>query len=253
MPFYIHGYVDSLLKPVYALSGFKVRKFDAFVLLNSAHTPMGIKKLDLERCGTHLGGGLIETPLAFDGIFGFGSGPLSVVSQLSTCEIIPNSFSHCSKRYGNGEGILALGAIVESSIVSILLVLTLKPLCGTHLGGGLIETPLAFDGIFGFGSGPLSVVSQLSTCEIIPNSFSHCSKRYGNGEGILALGAIVESNLVLKDKIIVYDLANQQIGWMNYNCSMFVNVNVTLRKDKNNNSKAKHSSSIINSEFHHHL
>ncbi|XP_027186160.1 aspartic proteinase 36-like [Cicer arietinum] len=68
-------------------------------------------------CGTHLGGGLIETPTLFDGTFGFGPGPLSVVSQLSTREIITNAFSHCLKGDGNGGGILALGAVVEPSIV----------------------------------------------------------------------------------------------------------------------------------------
>ncbi|XVF69055.1 hypothetical protein PTKIN_Ptkin11bG0050400 [Pterospermum kingtungense] len=39
------------------------------------------------------------------------------------------------------------------------------------------------------------------------------------GQALTILG-----DLVLKDKIVVYDLANQQIGWTNYDCSMAVNV-----------------------------
>lgn len=39
------------------------------------------------------------------------------------------------------------------------------------------------------------------------------------GQGITILG-----DLVLKDKIFVYDLAGQRIGWANYDCSMSVNV-----------------------------
>ncbi|XP_022755920.1 aspartic proteinase-like protein 2 [Durio zibethinus] len=39
------------------------------------------------------------------------------------------------------------------------------------------------------------------------------------GQGITILG-----DLVLKDKIFVYDLANQRIGWTNYDCSTSVNV-----------------------------
>ncbi|XP_057457112.1 aspartic proteinase 36 [Lotus japonicus] len=42
------------------------------------------------------------------------------------------------------------------------------------------------------------------------------------GQGITILG-----DLVLKDKIIVYDLAGQRIGWANYDCSSTVNVSAT--------------------------
>ncbi|KAK9676906.1 hypothetical protein RND81_11G109000 [Saponaria officinalis] len=39
------------------------------------------------------------------------------------------------------------------------------------------------------------------------------------GQGITILG-----DIVLKDKAVVYDLANQRIGWVNYDCSQSVNV-----------------------------
>jgi hypothetical protein len=39
------------------------------------------------------------------------------------------------------------------------------------------------------------------------------------GQGVTILG-----DLVLKDKIVVYDLAGQRIGWANYDCSLSVNV-----------------------------
>ncbi|KAG5140829.1 hypothetical protein JHK84_034597 [Glycine max] len=42
------------------------------------------------------------------------------------------------------------------------------------------------------------------------------------GQGITILG-----DLVLKDKIVVYDLAGQRIGWANYDCSLSVNVSAT--------------------------
>ncbi|XP_057984032.1 aspartic proteinase 36-like [Malania oleifera] len=46
-------------------------------------------------------------------------------------------------------------------------------------------------------------------------------------QGITILG-----DLVLKDKIFVYDLARQRIGWANYDCSSSVNVSVTSGKDE---------------------
>ncbi|XP_052187152.1 aspartic proteinase 36-like [Diospyros lotus] len=47
------------------------------------------------------------------------------------------------------------------------------------------------------------------------------------GQGITILG-----DLVLKDKIIVYDLAGQRIGWANYDCSLSVNVSTTTGTGK---------------------
>ncbi|CAH9119558.1 unnamed protein product [Cuscuta europaea] len=44
------------------------------------------------------------------------------------------------------------------------------------------------------------------------------------GQGITILG-----DLVLKDKIVVYDLENQRIGWTKYDCSMPVNVSTATR------------------------
>lgn len=47
------------------------------------------------------------------------------------------------------------------------------------------------------------------------------------GQGITILG-----DLVLKDKIVVYDLANQRVGWTNYDCSKPVNVSTTTRSGR---------------------
>ncbi|GLT80822.1 hypothetical protein SLA2020_522380 [Shorea laevis] len=48
-----------------------------------------------------------------------------------------------------------------------------------------------------------------------------------SGQGITILG-----DLVLKDKIVVYDLANQRLGWVNYDCSQPVNVSTTTSNGK---------------------
>lgn len=48
-----------------------------------------------------------------------------------------------------------------------------------------------------------------------------------SGQGLTILG-----DLVLKDKIIVYDLAGQRIGWASYDCSQAVNVSATTSRGK---------------------
>ncbi|XP_038694355.1 aspartic proteinase 39 isoform X2 [Tripterygium wilfordii] len=45
-------------------------------------------------------------------------------------------------------------------------------------------------------------------------------------------GITILGDLVLKDKIIVYDLARQRVGWASYDCSLAVNVSMTSGKDQ---------------------
>ncbi|CAA2985835.1 aspartic proteinase-like protein 2 isoform X1 [Olea europaea var. sylvestris] len=64
------------------------------------------------------------------------------------------------------------------------------------------------------------------------------------GQGITILG-----DLVLKDKIVVYDLADQRIGWVNYDCSSSVNVSATTGNGKTeyvNTGQIDNSSSRLN-------
>ncbi|XP_057541495.1 aspartic proteinase 36 [Amaranthus tricolor] len=49
-----------------------------------------------------------------------------------------------------------------------------------------------------------------------------------DGQGMTILG-----DLVLKDKAVVYDLANQRIGWVNYDCSQSVNVSTSTGSNTN--------------------
>lgn len=69
------------------------------------------------RCSIYQYGDLTRTTVALDGIFGFGRGEFSVISQLSSRGITPKVFSHCLKGGENGGGILVLGEILEPSIV----------------------------------------------------------------------------------------------------------------------------------------
>ncbi|GAB4824799.1 hypothetical protein Ancab_007669 [Ancistrocladus abbreviatus] len=52
-----------------------------------------------------------------------------------------------------------------------------------------------------------------------------------DGQELTILG-----DLVLKDKIVVYDLARQQIGWVNYDCATTVNVSANTTTGTNTNT-----------------
>lgn len=65
-----------------------------------------------------------------------------------------------------------------------------------------------------------------------------------SGQGITILG-----DLVLKDKIVVYDLARQRIGWASYDCSQSVNVSMVSGKDEFINAAQLSVSSSTHAEF----
>ncbi|XP_015873543.3 aspartic proteinase 36 isoform X1 [Ziziphus jujuba] len=67
------------------------------------------------------------------------------------------------------------------------------------------------------------------------------------GQSITILG-----DVVLKDKIFVYDLGGQRIGWANYDCSMSVNVSATSRTGRSeyvNAGQLSDGSSIHNEPY----
>ncbi|KAH9734603.1 eukaryotic aspartyl protease family protein [Citrus sinensis] len=282
-------------------------------------------------CSTYQTGDLSKTDKAIDGIFGFGQGDLSVISQLASRGITPRVFSHCLKGQGNGGGILVLGEILEPSIVYSPLVPS-KPhynlnLHGITVNGQLLSIdPSAFaasnnretivdsgttltylveEAFDPFVSAITATVSQSVTptmskgkqCYLVSNSVSDIFPRVSlNFEGgasmvlkpeeyLIHLGFYVSfspisfailickvnksdmilvnvellkkvdfdgflfqdgaamwcigfekspggvsilGDLVLKDKIFVYDLARQRVGWANYD----LNVSITSGKDQ---------------------
>ncbi|XP_048127471.1 aspartic proteinase 36 isoform X2 [Rhodamnia argentea] len=243
-------------------------------------------------CSTYQSGDLTKSDKAIDGIFGFGGGDLSVVSQLSSRGITPKVFSHCLRGDGNGGGIMVLGEILEPSIVYSPLVpsqphynLNLQSIAvngqplpidpavfattnnrGTIIDSGTTLTYLVEDAFDPFVNALTATVSQTVTpiiskgrqCFLVSSSLSETfplvSFNFLGGATMLlkpeeylihegaALwcigfekaqeGVSILGDLVLKDKIFVYDLARQRIGWAPYDCSMSVNVSVTSGKDE---------------------
>ncbi|XP_073291845.1 aspartic proteinase 36-like [Primulina huaijiensis] len=240
-------------------------------------------------CSTSQTGDLTKPDRAVDGIFGFGQNGLSVISQLSSQGITPNSFSHCLKGENGGGGILVLGQIVEPNLVYTPLVpsqphynvnlqsisvngqtLPIDPSVfasstnrGTIIDSGTTLAYLAKEAYDPFVTAITQTVSQsvrplvskgtqcYLTTSSISDIFPLVSLNFAGGASMMLRpqdyllpqntvggaavwcigiqkfqgeGMTILGDLVLKDKIVVYDLAEQRIGWANYDCSSSVNV-----------------------------
>ncbi|WJX79408.1 hypothetical protein P8452_62528 [Trifolium repens] len=247
-------------------------------------------------CSTYQSGDLARTEKAVDGIFGFGPGALSVISQLSSQGMTPKVFSHCLKGEGNGGGVLVLGEILEPNIVYTPLVplqphynLNLQSIAvngqllpidqnvfatgnnrGTIVDSGTTLAYLVQEAYDPFLNAITTTVSQFSKpiiskgnqCYLVATSlgdiFPQVSLNFMGGASMVLKpeqylihygfldgaamwcigfqkvqkGFTILGDLVLKDKIFVYDLANQRIGWTDYDCSSAVNVSVGTTKSK---------------------
>nr|KAJ0224586.1 hypothetical protein LSAT_V11C100041430 [Lactuca sativa] len=124
-------------------------------------------------CSTSETGDISQTERTLDGIMGLGRQSISIISQISSQGIAPNSFGHCLAG-GDGGGISAFDTAV------------MPDLC---------ETEITLDGIMGFGRQSISVISQISSQGIAPNSFRHCLAG-GDGGEISAFGTLVMPDLV---------------------------------------------------------
>ncbi|KAJ1419472.1 Xylanase inhibitor, C-terminal [Sesbania bispinosa] len=277
-------------------SGYYVTDAMYFDMILGQSPPANSSATIVFGCSTYQSGDLTKTDKAVDGIFGFGPGALSVVSQLSSRGITPKVFSHCLKGDGNGGGILVLGEILEPSIVYSPLVpsqphynlnlqgiavngklLSINPAvfatsnnrgtivdCGTTLAYLIQEAydPLVNAITTAVSQSATPIISKGNQCYLISTSISDIFPpvslnfaggasmvlkpeqylmRYGFLDGAamwcigfqkVQEGVTILGDLVLKDKIVVYDLAHQRIGWANYDCSMSVNVSVTTSKDE---------------------
>ncbi|XP_050243364.1 aspartic proteinase 36 isoform X2 [Quercus robur] len=257
-------------------------------------------------CSTYQSGDLTKTDKAVDGIFGFGQGGLSVISQLSSRGVTPKVFSHCLKGDGNGGGILVLGEILEPGIAYSPLVpsqphynlylqsiavngqlLPIDPSVfatsnnrGTIVDSGTTLAYLVAEAYDPFVSSITANVQQSVTpiiskgnqCYLVSTSvidiFPQVSLNFVGASMVLKPeeylvhlgftdgaatwcigfqrvqeGVTILGDLVLKDKIFVYDLAHQRIGWANYDCSLSVNVSITSGKEFLNGGQLRVSSS----------
>ncbi|KAK9068595.1 hypothetical protein SSX86_012710 [Deinandra increscens subsp. villosa] len=244
-------------------------------------------------CSMTQTGDLTKSDRAVDGIFGFGQQGLSVIAQLSSQGVAPDAFSHCLVGSGAGGGILALGQIIEPSMVYTPLIpsqphynlnllsisvngqmLSIDPsvfATSSNRGGTIIDsgTTLAYLADEAYDPFVQAITQSVSQsvrplmskdgqCYLVasstPEIFPTVSLNFAGGASMIlrpqdyllqqnsvggaalwcigfqksrGQGITILGDLVLKDKIVVYDLGGQRIGWANYDCTSSVNVSTT--------------------------
>ncbi|KAL0344721.1 UNVERIFIED_CONTAM: Aspartic proteinase-like protein 2 [Sesamum radiatum] len=170
-------------------------------------------------CSTSLFGDLTKSDRAVDGIFGFGQ-------QGNRGTIIDSGTTLAYLVEGAYDPLVAaITAAVSSSVRLITSKGNQCYLISTSVG----ETFPAVS--FNFAGGASMVLRPIDYLVLMG---------YLDGAAMWCIGFLKVQNegttilgdLVLKDKIFVYDLAHQRIGWADHDCSLSVNVSITSGKDE---------------------
>ncbi|XP_077250239.1 aspartic proteinase 36-like isoform X4 [Tasmannia lanceolata] len=158
-------------------------------------------------CGALQSGGLGSSDEAVDGILGFGQSNSSMISQIASSGKVKKIFAHCLDSI-NGGGIFAIGNIVQPKM-------KMTPLVPNHVDDGFPPITLHFEKSLSLTVYPHEYLFQMSEdtwCVGWQNSRK-------DGKDMTLLG-----DLVLSNKLVLYDLENQVIGWTEYNCSSTIKV-----------------------------
>ncbi|GFZ02400.1 eukaryotic aspartyl protease family protein [Actinidia rufa] len=222
-------------------------------------------------CSTYQSGDLTKTDRAIDGIIGFGEGNgggILVVGEILNPNIVYSPLVPSQPHYN----LYLQSIAVNGQLLPIdPAVFATSDNRGTIVDSGTTLTYLVEEAYDPFVSAITAAVSQLATpvtskghqCYVVPTSiteiFPPVALNFAGGASMVlrpedyllhygifdsaALwcigfqkvqyqGITILGDLVLKDKIVVYDLAHQRLGWADYDCSSSVNVSITTGKDE---------------------
>ncbi|RXH88430.1 hypothetical protein DVH24_000029 [Malus domestica] len=226
--------------------------------------------------GTTVSGLLVD-------INGLNQEPLSIISQLSSQGITLNVFSHYLQGDGNGGGILILGEIMEPSTVYTPLsrkkshyIINLESIA---VNGQILPIdPIAFrlsndQGIVVDSGMTLAFIAEEAYDPFIREvklfaefannmitlasgiqsylTYTRLALSLSNLNDIILAESFPIANLnfaadhVLRDKIVVYDLARHRLGWASYNCSSPVNFSMAIHRSGRSIKEALPSSNSV--------
>ncbi|GKB89981.1 aspartic proteinase-like protein 2 isoform X1, partial [Tanacetum coccineum] len=180
-------------------------------------------------CGARQSGNLGSSEDALDGIFGFGKSNSSIISQLSSSGKVKKMFAHCLDG-DNGGGIFAIGHVVQPKVNSTPLIPD-EPHYAANVTGISVGAQFLNLSSNTSGSGEIrrTIIDSGTTLAYLPDAIyrplvkeedSLCFgwQNYGM-DSLSTMDTILLGDLVLSNKLVLYDLENQTIGWTEYNCS----------------------------------
>ncbi|XP_024044200.1 aspartic proteinase-like protein 2 isoform X3 [Citrus clementina] len=161
-------------------------------------------------CGARQSGNLDSTnEEALDGIIGFGKSNSSMISQLASSGGVRKMFAHCLDGI-NGGGIFAIGHVVQPEVNK-------TPLVPNHVDEGFPNVTFHFENSVSLKVYPHEYLFPFEDLWCIGWQNSGMQSR--DRKNMTLLG-----DLVLSNKLVLYDLENQVIGWTEYNCSSSIKV-----------------------------
>ncbi|KAL6504008.1 hypothetical protein OROGR_025931 [Orobanche gracilis] len=219
---------------------------------NLQTTPMNGSIAFGKSCSAKQSGDLGSSTQAVDGIIGFGQANTSILSQLALSGKVKKIFSHCLN--GNkGGGIFAIGEVVEPKVKTTRLIPNQQhynvELRGIDVGGKSLDLPTGF---FGFGPSRRAIIDSGTTLAYLPSDVyqqlvnemmsdqpslkTHMVEDqfrcfwYSGNDGEYCIGwqnsgmqtkdgqeLTLLGDIALSDKLVLYDMENQTIGWTQFN------------------------------------
>nr|CAB3445499.1 unnamed protein product [Digitaria exilis] len=203
-------------------------------------------------CGAQQGGDLGSSNQALDGILGFGQANTSMLSQLAAAGKVKKIFAHCLDTIKGG-GIFAIGDVVQPKVKTTPLVAGMyvcKPYHTNYYFGCIAlmvfnkHQDIKFHNVQDFlcfqYSGSVDDAFPTITFHFADNLALHVYPHeyfFPNGNDMYCVGfqngalqskdgkdIVLLGDLVLSNKLVVYDLEKQVIGWTDYNCSSSIKV-----------------------------
>ncbi|XP_052151319.1 aspartic proteinase 39-like isoform X4 [Oryza glaberrima] len=159
-------------------------------------------------CGLQQTGSLNNSELAIDGIIGFGNSNQTLLSQLAAAGKTKKIFSHCLDST-NGGGIFAIGEVVEPKVKT-------TPIVKNNVDDKFPKITFNFENDLTLDVYPYDYLLEYEGNQYC-FGFQDAGKQ-GHKDKIL-LGDMVISN-----KVVVYDMEKQAIGWTEHNCSSSIKI-----------------------------
>ncbi|XP_038972625.1 aspartic proteinase 39-like isoform X2 [Phoenix dactylifera] len=185
-------------------------------------------------CGAQQSGDLGSSSEALDGILGFGQSNSSMISQLAAAGRVRKVFAHCLDTVKGG-GIFALGNVVEPKVKTTPLIPNMPHynvnLRAIEVAGAFLRLPTD---LFENGDKKGTIIDSGTTLSYLPEA---AYKPLLNADDVYCVGwqnggmqskdgkdMFLLGDLALSNKLVLYDLENQVIGWTEHNCSSSIQI-----------------------------